>query len=261
MKHFAVIGCPIEHSLSPLLHQEIYRQLDISASYEKKYVMTNELDSFIYTNKLNGFNVTIPHKQTILPFLKTLDDSAKTIGAVNCVYKGKGYNTDLIGFLKTINHNGLSLNDKSCVIIGAGGAARAIAYGLIKKGIKSISIKNRTIESAQKLLEWINVIHPTNSLDETPNIIINCTPLGMWPKINSMPDIEINNQSILIETVYNPLETKWLKSGTEIGAKTISGLDMFIWQGIASVEIWMGEKISEKIKLEKIKKVLKSELC
>jgi len=133
MKHFAVIGCPIEHSLSPLLHQEIYRQLDISASYEKKYVMTNELDSFIYTNKLDGFNVTLPHKQTILPFLKTLDDSAKTIGAVNCVYKGKGYNTDLIGFLKTINHNGLSLNDKSCVIIGAGGAARANCIWIDKK--------------------------------------------------------------------------------------------------------------------------------
>ena len=98
-------------------------------------------------------------------------------------------------------------------------------------------------------------------INENPNIIINCTPLGMWPKINSMPDIEINNQSTLIETVYNPLETKWLKYGKEIGAKTISGLDMFIWQGIASIELWLGEKISEKIELEKVKKVLKSELC
>ena len=100
---------------------------------------------------------------------------------------------------------------------------------MIRKGIKSISIKNRTIKSKQKLLEWIDSLHPTNNLNENPNIIINCTPLGMWPKINSMPDIEINNQSTLIETVYNPLETKWLKYGKEIGAKTISGLDMFIW--------------------------------
>ena len=261
MKQFGVIGYPIEHSLSPILHQEIYNQLDISASYDRNEVSINQLDHFVNTNKLNGFNVTIPHKQTIIPFLKSLDPSAKTIGAVNCVYKSKGYNTDWIGFLKTISNNDLSINNKSCVIIGAGGVARAIAYGLIRKGIKSISIKNRTIKSKQKILEWIDSLHPTNNLNENPNIIINCTPLGMWPKINSMPDIEINNQSTLIETVYNPLETKWLKYGKEIGAKTISGLDMFIWQGIASIELWLGEKISEKIELEKVKKVLKSELC
>jgi shikimate dehydrogenase len=261
MKQFAVIGSPIEHSLSPILHQEIYHQLNISASYDKKEVTKHQLNTFVNTNKLNGFNVTLPHKQTILPFLKSLDDSAKKIGAVNCVYKGKGYNTDWIGFLETIKNNDLSLDDKSCVIIGAGGAARAISYGLIKNGIKSISIKNRTMDAEQKLLEWINTLHPTNSLNDKPNIIINCAPLGMWPKINSMPDIEINNKSTLIETVYNPLETKWLRHGKNIGAKTISGLDMFIWQGIASTEIWMGEKISEKIELEKVKKVLKLELC
>ncbi|MBT4149827.1 MAG: shikimate dehydrogenase, partial [Candidatus Marinimicrobia bacterium] len=120
MKQFGVIGYPIEHSLSPILHQEIYNQLNISASYDKKKVTRDQLDHFVNTNKLNGFNVTIPHKKTIIPFLKSLDPSAKTIGAVNCVYKSKGYNTDWIGFLKTISNNDLSINNKSCVIIGAG---------------------------------------------------------------------------------------------------------------------------------------------
>ena len=261
MKHFSVIGSPIKHSLSPILHQEIYKQLDISASYDKKEVSKNKLNTFVNTNKLNGYNVTLPHKQTILPFLKSLESSAKIIGAVNCVYKSKGYNTDWIGFLESINNYDLSLNNKDCLIIGAGGVARAIAYGLIKKGIKSISIKNRSIEAEKDLSDWINTIHPTNSLNKNPNIIINCTPLGMWPKINFMPDIEINDQMTLIETVYNPFETKWLKYGKEIGAKTVNGLEMFIYQGIASIELWMGEKISEKIELEKVKKVLKSELC
>ena len=261
MKHFAVIGCPIKHSLSHILHKEIYNQLDISASYEKKEVPRNQLDKFVNTNTLNGFNVTLPHKQTILPFLKSLDDSAKVIGAVNCVYKGKGYNTDWIGFLETINNYDLSINNKNCIIIGAGGAARAIAYALIKKGIKSISIKNRSFEAKQKFLKWIDNLHPTNSSNQNPNIIINCTPLGMWPEINFMPDIEINDQLTLIETVYNPFETKWLKYGKEIGAKTVNGLEMFISQGIASAELWLGEKISKKIELEKVKKVLKSELC
>ena len=96
MKQFGVIGYPIEHSLSPILHQEIYNQLDISASYDRNEVSINQLDHFVNTNKLNGFNVTIPHKQTIIPFLKSLDPSAKTIGAVNCVYKSKGYNTCLL---------------------------------------------------------------------------------------------------------------------------------------------------------------------
>lgn len=261
MKHFAVIGSPIKHSLSHILHHEIYSQLNIKAFYEKKEVPRNQLDKFVNTNKLNGFNVTLPHKQTILPFLKSLDDSAKIIGAVNCVYKGKGYNTDWIGFLETIKNYDLSLNNKNCIIIGAGGAARAIAYALIKKGIKSISIKNRSVQAEQKFLKWINNLHPTNNLNQNPNIIINCTPLGMWPKINFMPDIDINDQLTLIETIYNPFETKWLKYGKEIGAKTVNGLEMFIWQGIASAELWLGEKISEKIELEKVKKVLKSELC
>ena len=104
MKHFSVIGSPIKHSLSPILHQEIYKQLDISASYDKKEVSKNKLNTFVNTNKLNGYNVTLPHKQTILPFLKSLESSAKIIGAVNCVYKGKGYNTDWIGFLESINN-------------------------------------------------------------------------------------------------------------------------------------------------------------
>jgi len=261
MKRFAVIGDPIAHTLSPNLHQEVYRQLELDASFEQIHVTPNSLDSFINSNKLDGFNVTIPHKLSIIPFLKGLDEAAKTIGAVNCVHNGKGYNTDWIGFLKAMEFNGVDLNGKDCTILGAGGAARAIAYGLVQADVNSILISNRTQTKADQLLDWINSIFPTNFQSKNSDIIINCTPLGMWPDTESMPEVEIQNGQILADTIYNPLETAWLKAGKTKGAKTIDGLDMFIAQGLASADIWFGEKISEKIKLEDIKKVLKSELC
>ena len=261
MKRFAVIGDPIAHTLSPNLHQEVYRQLELDASFEQIHVTPNSLDSFINSNKLDGFNVTIPHKLSIIPFLKGLDEAAKTIGAVNCVHNGKGYNTDWIGFLKAMELNGVDLNGKDCTILGAGGAARAIAYGLVQADVNSILISNRTQTKADQLLDWINSIFPTNFQSKNSDIIINCTPLGMWPDTESMPEVEIQNGQILTDTIYNPLETTWLKAGKTKGAKTIDGLDMFIAQGLASADIWFGEKISEKIKLEDIKKVLKSKLC
>ena len=261
MKRFAVIGDPIAHTLSPNLHQEVYRQLELDATFEQIHVTPNSLDSFINSNKLDGFNVTIPHKLSIIPFLKGLDEAAKTIGAVNCVHNGKGYNTDWIGFLKAMEFNGVDLNGKDCTILGAGGAARAIAYGLVQADVNSILISNRTQTKADQLLDWINSIFPTNFQSKNSDIIINCTPLGMWPDTESMPEVEIQNGQILADTIYNPLETAWLKAGKTKGAKTIDGLDMFIAQGLASADIWFGEKISEKIKLENIKKVLKSELC
>ena len=261
MKRFAVIGDPIAHTLSPNLHQEVYRQLELDASFEQIHVTPNSLDSFINSNKLDGFNVTIPHKLSIIPFLKGLDEAAKTIGAVNCVHNGKGYNTDWIGFLKAMELNGVDLNGKDCTILGAGGAARAIAYGLVQADVNSILISNRTQTKADQLLDWINSIFPTNFQSKNSDIIINCTPLGMWPDTESMPEVEMQNGQILADTISNPLETAWLKAGKTKGAKTIDGLDMFIAQGLASADIWFGEKISEKIKLEDIKKVLKSELC
>jgi len=265
MKRFAVIGDPIAHSLSPVLHNEVYRQLEVDASFEKIHVKPDSLHSFMDTQSLDGFNVTIPHKQSIIPFLDNLDDAAQSIGAVNCVHKGKGFNTDWVGFLKAMEINKVKLKGKDCVILGAGGAARAIAYALIKSKVQSITILNRTLEKSKKLSQWIQQTsaeietHERMRASQHDHIIINCTPVGMWPDVESMPDIEIQKGQILADTIYNPLETAWLKKGKEIGAKTVGGFDMFIAQGLASADIWFNEKISEKIKLEPIKMGLKSE--
>jgi len=266
MKKFAVIGDPISHSLSPVLHKEIYRQLSVDASFEKFHVMPNALYSFMNSNELDGFNVTIPHKESVIPFLDELDESAQLIGAVNSVHNGIGYNTDWVGFLKAMALNNVDLRKKKCTILGAGGAAKAIAYSLIKSKVNNITIINRTIEKADRLSHWIENNSDVTVNTQTPeysnsaqynhlntltlqHLIINCTPLGMWPDTESMPMATdtITSESILVDTIYNPLETAWLKVGNEKGAKTIGGLDMFIAQGLASAEIWFGENISEKV--------------
>jgi shikimate dehydrogenase len=262
MKRFAVIGNPIAHSLSPVLHNEVYHQLGVDASFEKIHVKSEALHTFMDTQSLNGFNVTIPHKQSIISFLDELDNAAQTIGAVNCVHNGKGYNTDWIGFLKSMEINGVELNGKDCAILGAGGAAGAIAYALIKAKVNSITIVNRTLSKAQLLAKWImkhsNIdAHSLEHVDTSQHeIIINCTPIGMWPDTESIPEFEIEEGQILADTIYNPLETAWLKKGKELGAKTVGGMDMFIAQGLASADIWFDEKISEKVDIDQIRQIL-----
>ena len=267
MKRFAVIGDPVAHSLSPVLHQEIYRQLGMEAAYEKMHVTPDQLSDFMTQNEFDGLNVTIPHKTAVIPFLNELNESAKIIGAVNCKSGGKGYNTDWIGFLKAMEYNNVELAEMNCLILGAGGAARAVAYALIKSNVNSITIANRTKEKADSLTQWIksqSEIRVKSSSPEhlntlTPKrIIINCTPVGMWPDTESVPMNvnDIDENQIMADTIYNPLETEWLKQGKEKGAKIVGGLDMFIAQGLASADIWFGENISEKVDLNRLKQTL-----
>ena len=261
MKQFAVIGSPITHSLSPNLHEEVFKQLDVNASYSKVDILPENLENFFLNNQFDGFNVTIPHKISIMKYLSDLDTTAEKISAVNCVHNNIGYNTDWLGFLYAMNLNNVKLKNKDCLIIGAGGASYAIAFALIHRKVRSIRIKNRSTNSKTNLMNWIN-----NQFDNKtgfdPNVIINCTPLGMWPNVKAIPtDKNINESDIAIETIYNPEKTTWLKNCISKGAKTVSGLDMFIGQAIASIEIWLNTSIEKKINTKKIKKNLKAELC
>ena len=261
MKQFGVIGSPIEHSLSPDLHSEIYKQINFKASYEKFNVNPSDLENFFLCNKLDGYNVTTPHKIPIITYLKKLDKTAKKILAVNCVSDGIGYNTDWIGFNNAVSINNISLKGKSCLILGAGGVAYSIAYALIMSQVKSISVLNRNNSNKNKLLIWINDFF-YNPQDNKPEIIINCTPLGMWPNIESLPTkYEVNQNHIVIDTIYNPIKTNWIRHCEEKGAKTIGGLDMLITQAIASVNIWLKTDVTNKINLKKIKNILKEKLC
>lgn len=263
MKKFAVIGDPIAHSLSPLLHQEIYQQMGIDARYEKMQITTGQLSTFLGRNSLSGFNVTIPHKESVVAFLEKLDGAAETIGAVNCVVGKMGFNTDWTGFLKAMELSGVELKGRACTILGAGGAARAVAYALIQAKVKSISVRNRTEEKARRLEDWMTGLFPQNEPADTMDLIVNCTPVGMWPDNDQMPMelTDIRQDHVLVDTIYNPTETQWLREGRAKGARTVGGLDMFIAQGLASVDIWFQENISDKVDISKIRTKLEAALC
>ena len=262
MKQFAVIGDPIDHSLSPILHQHIFKQMSINATYDRLLIPPDKLSSFVNGCELDGYNITIPNKQIIIPFLSDLCEAAKIIGAVNCVKGSKGFNTDWLGFINSVKRNNISLTNKKCLIVGAGGVARAVAFGLIKAKARYIDIKNRTQDNADALLKWINRNYPNRIIKHgKPDIIINCTPLGMWPNIESMPDTEYHPGQILIDTVYNPIETKWLNLGKIKVEKVVSGLEMFIYQGLASADIWFERDISKNMDVKPMIKELNTKLC
>ncbi len=263
MRNLAVIGYPIEHSLSPILHNQIYKALKMKVDSRKIAVNPKDLPEFVRSNRNRLYNVTIPHKEKIINLLKTTEIDAEEIGAVNCVSKLKGYNTDWIGFKKSIHKSDVEIENKDCVIIGAGGAARAIAYALIKSNCNSIALINRSKKRKKNLINWISKYGNYNSTINQGDIIINCTPLGMWPNIKDKPlySGKISTKQIVIDTIYNPYETSFLQFAKDSGAKVISGLDMFIEQGLASINIWEKNNITQNISTKNIKKILKAKLC
>jgi len=261
-----VIGHPIEHSMSPPMHNNAYKQLNMDYVYVAFHVQPEDIEKLITSAKtlgIRGLNVTIPHKTTIIPYLDEIDETAKKIGAVNTIQfkdnKAKGYNTDGIGAIKSIQEY-TTLQDKNILILGAGGASKAISFTLINENINSLTIANRTKENAEQLIENIKKqtnftkiqYHTINDVDEIiedMDIIINTTPIGMYPHHEVKPPIKtdnINKNHIVMDIIYNPLETQLLKQSKENGAQTINGTSMLINQGLVSFEIFTGEKATYK---------------
>ena len=254
MKKFAVIGDPIKHSLSPMMHRWVFKQLNLNATYEKINVNENELKkiiSRINDGSLSGVNVTIPHKTNILSLLDEVNPRAKKIGAVNMVMKSKskiiGNNTDWYGFSMAIIRNKIEFDNRSVILLGFGGVAKSILFALKNFGVKNVIILKRNFSEKISIsgVPFISL----NRADQVINddsIIINTTPLGMNDNRSAIDKSLLNKKQILIDVIYNPLETKFIKLGKEKGAKTYNGLDMFIEQGLASLDLWFGSSISKR---------------
>jgi len=261
MKIYGIIGNPVEHSISPEMHNAAFRELGIDAIYCKFRVLKNELENAVNGIKalgINGFNVTIPYKESIIPYLDYLDKNAKMIGAVNTVKlegnKLKGYNTDGKGAIIPLKRV-MRINGKKALILGAGGAARSISFELLHENIECIYIANRTMKRAIRLSNDLRK-YGCNSyvikLDDNTlrkviddvNFVINCTSVGMYPNINeSLLSSDMLHSKLIVEDiVYNPLKTRLLQNAEIAGARTISGIEMLVFQGALSFEIWTGIK-------------------
>jgi len=254
-KILGVIGHPIEHSLSPAMHRAALKELGLDYHYDKFEVKPEELGNFVSDAGENflGFNVTVPHKVKIIEFLDSLSKEAELIGAVNTVKfensLAKGYNTDGLGALGALKEAGQPVNGKKVLILGAGGASRAISFQLAMEGAE-ISIFDKIGEKAGELAGDIkekldkDVGIPDSSpekLDEF-NILINATPVGMSPNTDNspLPGEFLNPSLTVMDIVYNPLETKLLNEAKEAGCKTVNGTGMLVNQGAESLRIWLG---------------------
>lgn len=235
MRHFGIIGFPLLHSFSAKYFSEKFVREGIDAEYSLYLIeeLTKERVNELL-NGLDGMNVTMPHKQAIIPYLERLDDTAAEVGAVNVICKRAGYNTDCLGFIESIKPL-LRAYDKKALVLGTGGASKAVCYGLKQLGV-SPTLVSRT--PAEGMIGY-------EALDEAImkeyTVIVNCTPLGMLPDIDSCPALPyelISARHLLFDCVYNPEETLFLKKGKAQGAMIQNGMEMLYGQAKAAWNIW-----------------------
>ena len=249
MKKFLVIGNPIEHSLSPTLHNYWIKSNSINAIYKKRKLDESELGKLILQikqKKVDGVNVTVPFKKTIIHFLDELSPEAKNTQSVNTIYlknnKVIGHNTDIIGFETSINKSKYNVSNKEVLILGAGGVVPSIIFALKKMKVSKIKISNRTIEKAEnikKLFKDIEIV----KWGEISNfdMIINATSIGLKKDdyINLNFSL-ISKKCFFYDVIYNPTETNFLKTGKKMGNITLNGKLMFIHQALSAFNIWHG---------------------
>ena len=272
-KKFGIIGNPISHSLSPLLHNFWFKKYNIKATYSLIETEIDQIDKVIdriKKNELQGINVTTPYKQEVIPYLDLVINDAKKTSSVNTIYlnddnKIVGENTDVYGFdfsfIQKLKDK--DILEKNILILGAGGVTPSIIYALVKKNIKKIFISNRTAEKAENIKKkfpcveivlWENI----NSKSQDVDVIINTTSLGMKNGNNFNQVIEkFKAELIYYDVVYNPLETKMTINFKKKKIKTFNGLEMFLYQGQKSFYLWNG--INPEIE-DELKKTITSNL-
>lgn len=253
-----IIGDPVEHSLSPAMHNAAFQELNLDFVYVAFRVRKDELREAIVGAKslvIKGLNVTMPHKNAVTKYLDEIDPTARSIGAVNTILNDKGrligYNTDGIGALKALKENGVSLDGKKLLLLGAGGAGKAIAFHAAQEA-EELKILNRTTQKAKDLAEVLRKKfgkkidgNPLSARTikkelEDADILVNATSVGMHPNDDqSLIDPGwLKLDLCVMDIVYNPIETKLAKDAKSVGAKVVSGVEMLVYQGAASFEIW-----------------------
>ena len=248
MKKYFVIGNPIDHSLSPKLHNHWFKENNIDAIYDKKKIEENDLKNIITKLKkkqINGINVTVPFKKTIIPYLDKLSLEAEQTQSVNTIISSNdnlvGHNTDIGGFIKAIKKINFDMKGKKIFILGAGGVVSSIIFALNKMNVSKIIISNRTKKKAEDLksqfhnleiLDWGDI----NDFD----VIINATSLGLNKESINLDFSKFSNDKFFYDVIYNPAETNFLKEGKKLGNRTENGKLMFVYQAFEAFKLWHG---------------------
>lgn len=276
-----IIGYPIEHSVSPQMHNAAYAKLALDYCYLPLPVVSSDLEKALEGIRILGFvglNVTIPHKEAVIPHLDEVTKLARLIGAANVILNQEGrlvgYNTDGPGFMDSLKEDaGFDVKGKRAVILGAGGAAKSVAIMLAKDGIANLVVSDVIYEKAKDLCEYINshfgiapYACPTKSdearkLIEKCDLIVNATPVGMHPKVNECPiseDYKIPSKAIAYDLVYNPMETRFLKMAKANGANAISGLGMLLRQGALAFSLFTEQEPPMQVMKDAALKALKT---
>lgn len=256
-KKFAVIGHPIGHTMSPFIHRRLFELKGVEAEYTALDIAPESFEKE-YNNvlrKLDGYNITIPHKQRVIPLLDAIDAKAELYGSVNTVFNNdgysKGFTTDPEGFLKALEYAKIPLEGR-VVILGCGGAARTMAYEAALSGARvELAVREQSINKAEKLAEEIkNAVGAeikcldVKTLSGNIKTLVNATPVGMFPKIDFQPitDSQLKNCENVFDAIYNPLETALIKKAKTNGSNAEGGMSMLVWQAVVSHKHWDGSE-------------------
>ena len=276
-----IIGYPIGHSMSPVFQQAALDACGVDARYVAYQVAPDEVEEFVSGLRqpgIKGINVTVPHKLAVMPYLDEIDDWASEAGAVNTIVNRDGrltgHNTDGYGFLRALREGaGFEPRSRRTLILGAGGAARGVVLALAREGVGELTIANRTTERAEDLAQLArgrNITTRAIPLSGTElteaaanaELIVNCTTIGMshgpGEDETPLPGNAIPATALVNDLVYNPLQTRLLREAAQVGAKTLGGIQMLVYQGAASFEMWLERAAPVAVMLEAATRAMQS---
>lgn len=247
MNFFGVVGEKLTHTLSPEINKRIFELIGVEAAYKKFEISKEDISKLgeaLKVLNIKGVNVTIPYKEIVMKQLDYISKEAKDIGAVNTILlqdgKLKGYNSDYFGFKKTLEINNIEVTGKVCAVLGTGGASKALITCLKDSGVRTLYVVTRNKSKEFRINADVEIIDYEQLKTIKGDVLVNATPVGMYPNVDESPVSKevIDNFDTLVDIVYNPKMTQFLKIGRKLGKKVCGGLYMLVGQAVKSEEIW-----------------------